>query len=91
MHEIIYTRTTNYQEKRKISDSDLCDNVLSGFEDDENRSVEKIVQIMKTLKPYKFEPEQEVSETDTDEKDTESFEEERGFDENTVSAGCLNW
>ena len=35
-------------------DSDLCENELSDFEDDENKSVEKIVEIMKTLKPYQF-------------------------------------
>ena len=63
-----------------MSDFGLCDNELSDFEDDENRSVQKIVEIMKTLKPYQFEPEQEVSETDTDESDTESFEEEGSYD-----------
>ena len=74
-----------------MSDSDLCDNEVSDFENDENRSVEKIVEIMKTLKPYQFEPVEEVSETDTNESDTESFEEERSYDENTARAGCLNW
>ena len=82
----------NYElsRKKKMSDSDLCDNELSDFEDDENRSVQKIVEIMKTLKPCQFEPEpeQEVSETDTDESDTERFEEEGSYDdENTVRAG----
>ena len=71
-----------------MSDSDLYDNELSDFVDDENRKVEKVVKIIKTLKPYQFEPQQEVSETDTVESDTESFEEN---DENTVRAGCLNW
>ena len=47
---------------------------------------------MKTLKPYQLEPEQEVSETDTDESNTERFEEEEeSYDENTVKAGWLNW
>ena len=79
----------NYElsRKKKMSNSNLCDNELPDFEDDENRSVE----IMKTLKPYQFEPEQEVSETDTDDSDTESFEEEGSYDEDTVRAGCLNW
>ena len=27
MNKIIYTRTTDYQEKKKMSNSDLCDNV----------------------------------------------------------------
>ena len=27
MNKIIYTRTTDYQEKKKMSSSDLCDNV----------------------------------------------------------------
>ena len=78
----------NYElsRKKKMSNSNLCDNELPDFEDDENRSVE----IMKTLKPYQFEPEQEVSETDTDDSDTESFEEEGSYDEDTVRAGCLN-
>ena len=66
----------NYELSRKNSHSDLCDNELSDFEDDWNRSVQKIVGIMKTLKLYQFKPEQEVSETDTDESGTESFEEE---------------
>ena len=35
--------------KKKISDSDLCDNELSDFEDDESRSVEKIVENNKTI------------------------------------------
>ena len=74
-----------------MSDFGLCDNELSDFEDDENRSVQKIVEIMKTLKLHLFEPEQEVSETDTDESDTESFEEEGIYDKKTVRAGCLNW
>ena len=65
-----------------MSHSDLCDNELSDLEDDWNRSVEKIVEIMKTLKPYQFNPEQEVSETDTDDSDTESFEKEGSYDEN---------
>ena len=39
--------------------SDLCDNKLSEFEDEQNRSVEKIVEIMKTIKLCQFEPEQE--------------------------------
>ena len=64
-----------------MSDSDFCDNELSDFEDDENRSLEKIVEIMKTVKLYQFEPEQEVLETDTDEKCTESFEKEESYDE----------
>ena len=34
--------------KKKMSDSGLCDNELSDFDDDENRSVEKIVEIIKT-------------------------------------------
>ena len=42
-----------------MSHSDLCDNKLSEFEDDQNRSVEKIVEIMKTIKLCQFEPEQE--------------------------------
>ena len=46
---------------------------------------------MKRLKRYQFEPDQEVAETDTDESDTESFEEDRSYDENTVRTGCLNW
>ena len=67
----------NYElsRKKKMSDSDVCDNELFDFEVYENKSVEKVVEIMKTLKPYKFKPEQEVSETDRDESDTESFEE----------------
>ena len=76
MHEIIYTKTTNYQEKGKCLIQNVCDNELSDFGDDENRSAEKIVEIIKTLKPYQSEPELEVSETDTDESDTESFEKE---------------
>ena len=68
-----------------MSDSDLCSNELSDFEDDESRSVE----FTKILKLYRFEPEQDVSETDPDESDTECFEEERSYDENTVRAGCL--
>ena len=39
--------------------SDLCDNTLSEFECDENRTVEKIVEIMKTIKLCQFEPKQE--------------------------------
>ena len=39
--------------------SDLCDNKLSEFEDDQNRNVEKIVEIMKTIKLCQFESEQE--------------------------------
>ena len=74
-----------------MSDSDLWDNELFDFDDDENRSVEKAVEIIKTLKPYHFEPEQEVSETDTDESDTESFKGEGSYDENTVRPRCLNW
>ena len=35
-----------------MSDSDFCENELSDFEDDENRNNGKIVEIMKTLKPY---------------------------------------
>ena len=42
-----------------MSHSDLCDNKLSEFEDDQNRSVEKIVEIMKTIKLCQFESEQE--------------------------------
>ena len=38
--------------KKKMSDSDFCENELSDFEDDENRNNGKIVEIMKTLKPY---------------------------------------
>ena len=38
--------------KKKMSDSDFCDNELSDFEGDENRNNGKIVEIMKTLKPY---------------------------------------
>ena len=34
----------------EMSHSDLCDNKLSEFEGDENRTVEKIVEIMKTIK-----------------------------------------
>ena len=71
-----------------MSDSDLYDNELSDFEDDENKCVEKIVEIMKTLKPYQFEPEQEVPETGIDESDTEIIEEEGRYDENTARAGC---
>ena len=41
-----------------MSHSDLCVNKLSEFEGDENRSVEKIVEIMKT-KLCQFEPKQE--------------------------------
>ena len=74
-----------------MSDSDLFENELSDFEHDENRSIEKIVKIMKTRKLYQFESEQEVWETDTNESDTESFEEEGSYDENTVRAGCLKW
>ena len=66
----------NYQGKSEISDSDLCYDELSDFEDDENRSVEKIVEITKALKPYQFEPEQKVSEADIDESDTENCEED---------------
>ena len=43
-----------------MSDSDLFENELSDFEHDENRSIEKIVKIMKTRKLYQFESEQEV-------------------------------
>ena len=64
-----------------MSDHDLSDNELSDFEDDKNRNVEKIVEIMKTLNLYKFEPVHEVSETDADESDTKSFEEEGSYDE----------
>ena len=46
---------------------------------------------MKALNPYQSEPEQEASETDTVESDAESFEAEGSYDENTVSAECLNW
>ena len=42
-----------------MSHSDLCDNKLSEFEGDENRTVEKIVEIMKTIKLCQFEPKQE--------------------------------
>lgn len=58
----------NYELSRnqKISDSDLCDNELSDFKDDENKSV-------KTLKPYQLEPEQEVAEADTDESEIKVF------------------
>lgn len=81
----------NYQGKSEISDSDLCYDELSDFEDDENRSVEKIVEITKALKPYQLEPEQKVSEADIDESDTENCEEDGSQEENTVRAGCLNW
>ena len=75
----------NYELSRnqKISDSDLCDNELSDFKDDENKSV-------KTLKPYQLEPEQEVAEADTDESEIESFEEEGSYEGNTEKAGCFN-
>ena len=66
----------NYQGKSEISDSDLFYDELSDFEDDENRSVEKIVEITKALKPYQLEPEQKVSEADIDESDTENCEED---------------
>ena len=67
-----------------MSDSDLCDNELSNLKNDENRSIEKTVEIMKTLKMYQFEPEQEFLETDIDESDIKRFEEEGNYDENTV-------
>ena len=67
-----------------MSDSDLCDNELSNFKNDDNRSIEKTVEIMKTLKMYQFEPEQEFLETDIDESDIKRFEEEGNYDENTV-------
>ena len=70
--------------KKKMSDSDLCDNELSNFKNDDNRSIEKTVEIMKTLKMYQFEPEEEFSETDIDESDTKRFEGEGSYDENTV-------
>ena len=72
----------NYElsRKKKMFDSDLCDNELSDFKNDENRSVEKIVEIMKTLKLHLFEPEQKVSEIDIDERDTESLKEEGSFE-----------
>ena len=70
--------------KKKMSDSDLCDNELSNLKNDENRSIEKTVEIMKTLKMYQFEPEQEFLETDIDESDIKRFEEEGNYDENTV-------
>ena len=89
MHEIIYTRITNYQEKIKYLIL-IYDSYLSDFEDNENRSIEKIVEIMKTIRLYQFQPEQEVSETDTDKNDTESFEGEGSYDENAVRAGYLN-
>ena len=65
----VYARNYLYKNydlsrKKKIYDSDLCDNELSDFEDDDNRSVEKIVEIRKTLTPYQFEQEQEASEID---------------------------
>ena len=66
----------NYQGKSEIYDSDLCYDELSDFEDDENRSVEKIVEITKALKPYQLEPEQKVSEADIYESDTENCEED---------------
>ena len=49
----------NYElsRKKKIFDSGLCANELSDFKDDENKSVEKIIEIIKTLKPNLFEPE----------------------------------
>ena len=74
-----------------MPDSDLCDNELSDFEDGQSRSIEKIVEIMKTPKPYHFGPEKELSETYKDESDTESFEEEESYDETTVRDECLNW
>ena len=67
-----------------MPDSDLCDNELSNLKNDENRSIEKTVEIMKTLKMYQFEPEQEFLETDIDESDIKRFEEEGNYDENTV-------
>ena len=67
-----------------MSDSDLCDNELSNLKNDENRSIEKTVEIMKTLKMYQFEPEQEFLEADIDESDIKRFEEEGNYDENTV-------
>ena len=67
-----------------MSDSDLCDNELSNFKNDDNRSIEKTVEIMKTLKMYQFEPEQEFLETDIDESGIKRFEEEGNYDENTV-------
>ena len=67
-----------------MSDSDLCDNELSNLKNDENRSIEKTVEIMKTLKMYQFEPEQKFLETDIDESDIKRFEEEGNYDENTV-------
>ena len=67
-----------------MSDSDLCDNELSNLKNDENRSIEKTVEIMKTLKMYQFELEQEFLETDIDESDIKRFEEEGNYDENTV-------
>ena len=57
------------KKKKKISHSDLCHNELSDLLYDADRSVEKIVEIMKILKPYQFEPKQEGSETDTDERE----------------------
>ena len=53
----------------EMSHSDLCDNKLSEFEGDENRTVEKIVEIMKTIKLCQFEPK-------TRRGDRESFKEE---------------
>ena len=72
--KLVYARNHLYKtyelsKKKKISHSDLCHNELSDFEDDADRSVEKIVEIMKILKPYQFEPKQEGSETDTDERE----------------------
>ena len=57
MRGIYLYKICKLSRKSKISDSDLCGNELSDLEDDEKRSVEKILGIMKTWKLYQFEPE----------------------------------
>ena len=58
MHEVIYTRTRNYQEKRKCL---IPIYVIINYLNLKmiRTSVEKIVEIMKTIKLCQFESEQE--------------------------------
>ena len=71
-----------------------CQDEQSDFEN-EDESIEEIVDMMKALQPYQFEPEKEVSDTDDD--NTESIiENEDSIDDDDdeepkYRAGTLDW
>ena len=55
MHEIIYTRTTNHQEKRKFL---ILIYVIMNYLILKMMRAEVLKKLLKTIKPYQFEPEQ---------------------------------